>query len=272
MDTQHDALNEDPARLLRDVHLFLLDMDGTVYLGNHWIPGAPAFLERLRETGRDYLFLTNNSSKSKSCYVDKLSSMGLPVSPQEIVTSAEATIDLLQREYSGKRVFLLGNPQLTAEFEENGIVLDSKSPDIVITAFDTSLTYESLWRACDHVRAGLPYLATHPDFNCPTETGYMPDIGAIHAFIEASTGRMPDLVVGKPNRTILSYALARAGAQPGETAIVGDRLYTDIAAGVNAGILPVLVLSGEASPADIPSSPAQPRLVFDSVASMLDYL
>lgn len=265
-------LNEDPGRLLQGVRLFLLDMDGTVYLGEKWIPGAPAFLEQLRKSGRKYLFLTNNSSKSKSCYVDKLNSMGLSVSPQDIVTSAEATIDLLRREFPGKRVFLIGNPDLAREFEENGIILNSESPDIVITAFDTSLTYNKLWRACDLVRAGLPYIATHPDLNCPTETGYMPDIGAIHAFIEASTGRRPDLVAGKPYRTILSYALARAGALPGEAAIVGDRLYTDIAAGVNAGILPVLVLSGEAAPADIPSSPAQPRLVFDSVASICDCL
>ena len=124
-------------------------------------------------------------------------------------------------------------------------------PDVIVLGFDTTLTYEKLWKLCDFVRAGLPYIATHPDFNCPTETGFMPDIGAMIAFVNASTGREPDLVVGKPNRMIVDAVAHKLGLQIPEMAMVGDRLYTDIALGQTSGITTCLVLSGETHPEDL---------------------
>lgn len=265
-------VNEDPRHILAGIRCFALDMDGTVYLGERWIDGAKDFLRRVEETGRSYVFMTNNSSKSADAYYRKLERMGLKIRPEQLITSGHATVDYLRRHFPGKKVFLLGNPVLAREFEQMGIVLDGEHPDLVVTAFDTSLDYRKMCRVCDFVRAGLPYVATHPDFNCPTETGYVPDIGSIHAFIEASTGRRPDKIIGKPNREIVDYTLRVTHHTAAETAMVGDRLYTDIAAGVNNGLTGIFVLSGEARLKDLPGSDVKPDLIFDSVRRIIPYL
>ena len=153
-----------------------------------------------------------------------------------------------------------------------GIVLEDETPDIVVTAFDTSLDYQKMCKVCDHVRAGLPYLATHPDYNCPTETGFIPDAGAIHAFIHASAFRYPDRIIGKPNADIIDYLTNRVNTNREEIAMVGDRLYTDIAAGRNNGLKSILVLSGEAAMEDVQKSDVIPHMVFDSVKEMLALL
>lgn len=265
-------VNSDRRGMLKDIECFALDMDGTVYLGERWIDGALDFLRRVEETGRRYFFMTNNSSKSADVYLDKLDRMGLRIDRRQMITSGHATIDYIKRCYRGKKVFLLGNPMLAAEFEQQGIALSDSNPEVVVTAFDTTLDYAKMCRVCDLVREGLPYIATHPDYNCPTETGFIPDIGAIHAFIDASTGRMPDRIIGKPNREIVDYALAQAGAKAAHTAMVGDRLYTDIAAGVNNGLTGIFVLSGEAQLCDLPESTVQPHLIFDSVKDIIPLL
>ena len=178
MQRQIPAVNEDREHILEEVQCFALDMDGTIYLGEQWIEGAQEFLCRIEETGRNYVFVTNNSSKNPAVYVEKLHRMGLDVGEDKIVTSGQATIYYLQNYFPGARVFLLGNPLLQEEFTQEGILLEEEYPDVVVTAFDTSLDYQKMCRVCDHVRAGLPYLATHPDYNCPTETGFIPDAGA----------------------------------------------------------------------------------------------
>lgn len=266
------TVNSDPDRRIKDIRCFVLDMDGTVYLGEQWIEGALEFLEEVRNSGRKFCFMTNNSSKNASVYIEKLHRMGLDIDPHQLVTSGHATIAYLLKHYPGKKVFLLGNSMLRKEFETGGIILEEDKPDIVVTAFDTMLDYAKLCQVCDFVRHGLPYLATHPDYNCPTETGFIPDIGAIHAFIHASTGRMPDRIIGKPNSEIVEYTLAKAGCTANEAAVVGDRLYTDIAAGINSGLTSIFVLSGEAQLCDLAESPVQPHLVFDSVKKLIPYL
>ena len=271
-DAGHARLNQDKDGLLKNIDCFALDMDGTIYLGERWIDGAREFLEEIEKRGKRYLFLTNNSSKSPDVYVEKLKRMGLEAGTDKIVTSGQATVFYLKKHYPGKRVFLLGNDLLKKEFEEEGVVLDEENPEIVVTAFDTTLDYGKMCRVCDLVRAGLPYIATHPDYNCPTEDGFIPDAGAIHAFIHASAGRYPDRVIGKPNGDIIDYLLERAGTERGRTAMVGDRLYTDIAAGRNHGLKSVLVLSGEASAGDVEKSEVKPDLVFQSVREMIPYL
>lgn len=265
-------VNIDIEGKLKEITCFALDMDGTVYLGNKWIEGARDFLDAVERAGKQYVFLTNNSSKGPDNYIEKLGKMGLTVDSSKIVTSGQATIDYLKRRYGGKRVFLLGNELLTREFLEEGICLDDKEPEVVVTGFDTSLTYEKMCKVCDLVRSGLPYIATHPDYNCPTETGFIPDVGAIHAFIHASAFRYPDHVVGKPSGDIMDYLARRAGVLKEQTAMVGDRLYTDVAAGVNNGYTGILVLSGEATMKDVETSEVKPHLIFDSVKEMIPYL
>ena len=265
-------VNTDKEHILSTVKCFALDMDGTIYLGEQWIDGALDFLHRIEETGRNYVFLTNNSSKNAAVYVDKLHRMGLDVGEERIVTSGQAAIYYLQRHFPGAKVFLLGNPLLQEEFVQAGIILEEEHPDVVMTAFDTSLDYQKMCRVCDHVRAGLPYLATHPDYNCPTETGFIPDVGAIHAFIHASAFRYPDRIIGKPNADMIDYLCTRVNTRREEIAMVGDRLYTDIAAGRNNGLTSMLVLSGEAAMEDVKDSDVKPHLIFDSVKAITGLL
>lgn len=265
-------VNQDRGQIIKNIRCFALDMDGTIYLGEKWIEGAKDFLRKIEQSGRSYVFVTNNSSKNAAVYVEKLHRMGLDVGEDKIITSGQAAIAYLQQHYPGKKVFLLGNPLLQAEFEQAGIALEQERPDVVVTAFDTSLDYQKMCKVCDFVRAGLPYLATHPDYNCPTENGFIPDAGAIHAFIHASAFRYPDRIIGKPNKDIVDYLLKRVGTKKEQIAMVGDRLYTDVAAGVNHGLKGILVLSGEAALEDVKQSEVVPHLIFDSVRDMIPFL
>lgn len=265
-------INEDKNEILKNAECFALDMDGTIYLGEQWIDGAREFLEKLERLGRKYVFLTNNSSKSPEVYVDKLRRMGLEIGLDQIITSGQAAIYYLKKAFKGKRVFLLGNEMLKEEFIQEGIILEDERPEVVVTAFDTTLDYNRMCRVCDFVRSGLPYLATHPDYNCPTENGFIPDAGAIHAFIHASAGRYPDRIIGKPNGDIVDYLIERTHVSREKIVMTGDRLYTDIAAGRNNGLKSVLVLSGETGLADAEQSQVKPDLIFDSVKEMGRFL
>lgn len=257
---------------LQDVKCFLLDMDGTFYLGNNLIEGSLDFIDKVRATGRDFLFLTNNSSHNADFYVKRLHGMGLDVPREKILTSGEATADKLNQLYPGKRAFVLGNEYLIEEFSQMGVIVDQENPEIVVIGYDTTLDYKKMTRVCDLVRAGLPYIATHPDFNCPTETGFAPDIGAIMAFIEASAFRRPELIVGKPNTGIVEAALRRTGLKTGEMAMVGDRLYTDIETGLRSGMLSILVMSGETTEEMLAKSETVPDLKFGRLADMIPLL
>lgn len=268
----YPCINKDENNDISNIKCFALDMDGTIYLGTKWIEGAKEFLDAVVSSGRKYVFLTNNSSKDPDSYVLKLKNMGLTVTKDQIVTSGEASIDYIKRNYPGKKVFLLGNELLRAEFLAEGIELEEEQPDLVMVGFDTSLNYEKMCKVCDFVRAGLPYLSTHPDYNCPTENGFIPDAGAIHAFIYASANRYPDHIIGKPNGDIMDYLARKAGVSKESTAMVGDRLYTDVAAGVNNGYYGILVLSGEATMKDVEESEVTPSMIFDSVKEMIPYL
>ncbi len=258
--------------LLLNVKCFLLDMDGTFNLGDQLIDGSLYFVETLNELGKDYLFLTNNSSKHGRLYAEKITRLGLPIPEEKVFTSGEATALYAQREYPSAKVYVVGTTPLEEEFRQHGFQLEENDPELVVLGFDTTLTYQKLWKLCDFVRAGCPYIATHPDFNCPTETGYMPDIGAMIAFVRASTGREPDVVIGKPNRMILDAVSQKFGFAIPEMAMVGDRLYTDIALGQTSGITTCLVLSGETHPEDLADSEFQPTYTFDHLGSIADWL
>jgi HAD superfamily hydrolase (TIGR01457 family) len=246
---------------LREVRCFLLDMDGTFYLGDRLLPGSRPFMETLARRGTDFLFVTNNSSQNRAHYAAKLGRMGFPVAPERVFTSGEATALYLQRVCPGARIYPVGTLALLDDLASHGFTLTDTDPDAVVLGFDLTLTYEKLRRLCDLVRAGVPYYATHPDFNCPVDGGYIPDIGAMIAFVKASTGREPK-VIGKPEPEMVQAVLAKTGLERHQLAMVGDRLYTDIAMGVKGGICSVLVLSGETTRADLDGSLIQPDFVF----------
>lgn len=257
---------------LLEVRCFLMDMDGTIYLGEQLLEGASKFIELLHQQGREYLFLTNNSSKDSQQYVEKFARLGLTISRNKIMTSGEATAMHVQRQKPGARVYVVGTEALENEFRVRGFVLTDEIPDFAVLGFDTTLTYAKLWKLCDLVRAGVCYIATHPDYNCPTETGFMPDIGAMIAFVKASTGREPDLIVGKPNPLLAEYAAERTGIPVSAMCMIGDRLYTDIALGAAAKIPTILVLSGETRADDVTGSAYQPTHIFRDIEAVADYL
>ncbi|MGN0708064.1 MAG: HAD-IIA family hydrolase [Faecalibacterium sp.] len=258
---------EQKLQLLRRTRLFVLDMDGTFYLGSRILPGAADFLQAVRQSGKDYLFFTNNSSRSPREYMAKLAGMGCPITRDQIMTSGDVTIRYLQTHCPDKTVYLVGTPALEESFREAGIHLVSGKPDIVVVGFDTTLTYEKLSNACTYIREGSLFLATHLDINCPTETGFIPDCGSFCAAITLSTGVQPRYL-GKPFAETVEMILDKTGYAREDVAFVGDRLYTDVATGVKNGAMGLLVLTGETKPADVPSSEVQPDAIYASLGEM----
>ncbi len=257
---------------LAQTKLFLLDMDGTFYLGDTLLPGALEFWELCRRQGIGCVFLTNNSSRGADAYLRRLRGMGVPhLKAEQIFTSADATLLYLAEHHIGPEVLLIGTPSLEEQFAAAGYCLGAAGAKAVVLGFDTTLTYGKLTVLCQAVAAGLPYIATHPDRNCPMPGGFIPDIGATIAYVEASTGRRPDAVIGKPNAYIAEAAARRYGCAVEELCMVGDRLYTDIALG-KCGCGTVLVLSGESRREDLVAAEHQPDLVCRDLAELCTYL
>ena len=251
---------------------FLLDMDGTFFLGDSLLPGAMELLELFNQRRLHFSFLTNNTSHNKLDYKRKLVKLGVGEEDARVYTAGDATIAFLNKHYPGKRVFLLGTSSLAESFSSGGIALSDADPEVVVIGFDTSLTYARLKAFCRYVRLGLPYIATHPDLNCPTPEGPAPDIGAIMSLVEASTGRKADVVIGKPNPGIVNSLAEEWGLEPGELVMVGDRLYTDIALGKTAGVKTVLVLSGETKREDLETEEYTPDMVCENLAELTKML
>ena len=265
------VVNISPEKISRIRHV-ALDMDGTIYKGGTLFPFTKPFLARLRHLGIGYTFLTNNPSKSIPDYLGHLQRMGLSVSREELHTSAQATIDYLRVHHpAARRIFFLGTPSMIGEFEAAGFISTrddaADEPDAVIVAFDTTLGFSRLGRASWWVSRGKPYLATNPDFICPTDQStVLVDCGSVCAAIEKATGRKPDIVLGKPDPDMLSGILQRHRLKPDEVAMVGDRIYTDIRMAQRAGAIGVLVLSGEATAEDAALAQPPPDLVHPSLA------
>ena len=258
-----DALAD---RLKRIRHV-ALDMDGTIYSGKTLFPCTLPFLKTLRELEIGHTFLTNNSSKSRDDYLRQLQGLGIPTSPTELYTSTEATIAFLQSKHSNvRRLFVLGTPSLRSEFAEAGFAMTTDDaedePDAVVVGFDTSLAFDRLCRAAYWIKRGKPFIATHPDKICPTDQPtVLVDCGSICAALEQATGRKPDAVLGKPDPSMLSGILERHKLRPDQLAMVGDRLYTDMAMARRAGTLGVLVLTGETTAAEVAESNSRIDLV-----------
>lgn len=243
-----------------------LDMDGTIYMGSTLFPFTKGFLKRLNDNGIGYSFLTNNPSKSIGDYLHKLSSMGIEASPQQMYTTALAAIDYIKTHYpEARNLFLLGTPSMIAQFEAAGFRSTADDADdvpyLVVVAFDMTLSYGRLCRAAWWVSQGLPYIATNPDRVCPTDQRVvLVDCGSICKCIEHATGRQPDITLGKPDPNMLSGIMSKHGLRADQIAMVGDRIYTDVAMARNAGALGVLVLSGETTLETAMSSSPQPDI------------
>lgn len=257
--------------MLQNIKLFMLDMDGTFYLDDTLLPGAKEFLAHCKKQGIAYTFLTNNSSKSKADYLAKLARLGVPVTENEMFTSGDATLMYLAENGFDKNILLVGTPSLEQQFTAAGYAVQAQNPQAVVLGFDTTLTYAKLTALCNAVRSGLPYIATHPDFNCPVQGGFIPDIGAVIAFVKASTGREPDAVIGKPNGYIAKAAAAKFGCDIAEVCMVGDRLYTDIALG-QCGCATALVLCGETTPEQARTSPTKATVTCQNLAQLITLL
>ena len=240
----------------------VLDLDGTLYRGDRLFEATLPFLARLRAWGIGYTFLTNNTSRSKADYVTKLHNFGIETAENDIYTPADSAICYLRERFPHlKAVAILGTPSLCRQFEAAGFSVAWESPEAVVVGFDTTLTYERLCRAAYWISTGLPFIATHPDLVCPTdEPTVLVDCGAICASLRAATQRSP-VVLGKPEPGILLELCARHGVSPGQLAMVGDRIYTDIVMAQRAGSLAVLVLSGEATAAQAAALAQPPDLV-----------
>lgn len=250
---------------------FIIDMDGTFYLDGNIIEGSIDFINKIKESGRDFYFFTNNSSNNVEVCRAKLEKMGFPVDEKRVIISSHVAADYLNKHYKGKKVFLLGNERLTEDMKKAGIELTQSDPDIVLLGFDTTLTYQKMWDAVKYIDKGAIYIATHPDMNCPTADGYMPDTGSMIELFAASTGKRPQ-VLGKPMTATVEYITDMLGCKADELCFIGDRLATDIAIGANHNIPCVLVYSGVTSPEEYSKSDIKATLAVDNLKALAEYL
>ena len=258
--------------LLRNIRLYLFDMDGTLYLGNRLYEFTAELLETIRSTGRRYLFMTNNSSKSVEDYIQKLSGLGISATRDDFITSSQATAYYLKENFPHHRLYVCGTRSLKEELQREGFTVTDKldEVDCIVMGFDTELTFQKLEDVSRLLltREEIPYIATNPDYVCPTEFGSVPDCGSVCDMIFNATGKRP-VVIGKPSPLMPQLAMSRLGYAKEETAVVGDRIYTDVKSGLNAGITGVLVLSGETTEEILAKSEEKPHLVLRDASEII---
>ena len=256
---------------LADKRLFLLDMDGTLYLDEELFPATPALLSHIRSVGGRYLYLTNNSSRGVDAYVEKMRRLGISATAEDFLTSVDATIADLKRTHPDDLLYCFGTATFRAQLAAAGLHITDKLQDgicALVIGFDTELTFQKLEDACILLMRGVDFIATNPDWVCPTWYGFVPDCGSVCQMLFRATGKRPR-VIGKPQPAMVELALARTGFAPEQALLVGDRVYTDIACGVAAGIDTALVLSGESTLDDIVPGKTEPTWVFDDVGALL---
>lgn len=258
---------------LKDKKIFLLDMDGTIYLDSELFDGTLDFLEKVKKKHGRYLFVTNNSSKSVGAYVEKLNRIGIDASEDDFLTSTEATVLYIKNNYPKKRFYSLGTKSFTDELLRQGIdAVTELSDDIfgLVISNDQELTFKKLDDASRLLTRGVgAYIATNPDWVCPTSYGYVPDCGCFADILKRATGKTP-VFIGKPEPEMLLLALEKHGYTKDEALMVGDRVYTDIASGYNAGIDTVLVLSGEGTVEDVENTDKKPTYIMESIRELCD--
>ncbi len=259
---------------LKNKRLFLLDMDGTLYLDDKLFEGCLPFLEQIKDNGSRYLFLTNNSSKSVEAYIGKLAHLGIQATAEDFFTSTMATCQYLRENYHGNKIYAAGTASFRKELTDNGFcVTDRLEDDIdcLLMGNDNELTFQKLEDACILLKKDICYLATNPDWVCPTAFGYVPDCGSVCEMLWRATGKRP-YFIGKPEPAMAQLAMEKFSVTPQETVMIGDRIYTDIACGVNAGIDTVLVFSGETTREIWHNSDILPTYTAESIAEILPFL
>ena len=259
--------------ILRSKKLYLFDMDGTLYLGDRLYDFTLELLDTLKKTGRNYLFMTNNSSKSVEDYVKKLGKLGIEASREEFMTSSQATTIYLHKHHEGQKLYVCGTESLKAELRREGFTVTTNIDQVecIVMGFDTELTFQKLHDVSYLLltRPDLPYIATNPDYVCPTEFGSVPDCGSVCDMIYNATKKRP-VVIGKPSPLMPQLAMEKLGVSKEETCVVGDRIYTDVKSGLNAGITGILVLSGETTREILEASNVKPHLVLEDAGEILD--
>ncbi|MBQ2830482.1 MAG: HAD-IIA family hydrolase [Oscillospiraceae bacterium] len=251
--------------------LFLLDMDGTIYLGDTLFDAAPDFLAGIRAKGGRYLFTTNNSSRSVTAYVDRLRRMGIGAHAEDFLTSTDALIRDMRGRYDDALIYAFGTRSFRTQLCDAGFRVTDRPEDgvsLLVCGFDTELTFQKLEDACILLGRGVDFLATNPDWVCPTSYGFVPDCGSVCEMLHRATGRTPRFI-GKPEPEMALLAMERCACRAEETVLIGDRIYTDIACGVNAGIDTAFVLSGEGVAEDIARFDIHPTEVFSGIGEIL---
>ena len=258
--------------ILRSKKLYLFDMDGTLYLGNQLYDFTLELLDTLKKTGRHYLFMTNNSSKSVEDYVKKLEKLGIAATREDFMTSSQATAFYLHKHHEGQKLYVCGTESLKEELRREGftVTTDISEVECIVMGFDTELTFRKLHDVSYMLltRPDLPYIATNPDYVCPTEFGSVPDCGSVCDMIYNATKKRP-VVIGKPSPLMPQLAMEKLGVSREETCVVGDRIYTDVKSGLNAGITGILVLSGETTREILEASEDKPHLVLEDASEIL---
>jgi len=261
--------------ILKEMELFLFDMDGTLYLGGRLYDFTIELLQTIRKTGGKYLFITNNSSKSVADYIKKLEKMGITATREDFMTSSQATAYYLHKHHEGQVLYVCGTESLKEELRYEGftVTTDLNKVECIVMGFDTELTFQKLYDVSYLLltHPGMPYIATNPDLVCPTEFGSVPDCGSVCWGIKNATGREP-VVIGKPSPLMPELAMERLGVAKEKTCVVGDRIYTDVKSGLNAGITGILVLSGETTLEILAESPEKPHLVLQDASEILEVL
>lgn len=262
-------------KILKNMKLYLFDMDGTLYLGDRLYSFTQELLQTIRAKGGTYLFMTNNSSKSVADYIKKLDKLGIAATKEDFITSSQATAYYLQKHHKGQTLYVCGTNSLKQELMDNGFTVteDLDKVECIVMGFDTELTFQKL-RDVSYLlltRPDLPYIATNPDLVCPTEFGSVPDCGSVCGMIYNATGKKP-VVIGKPSALMPQLAMERLGYGKDETCVVGDRIYTDIKSGLNAGITGILVMSGETTYEILAESDDKPHLVLEDAGKILECL
>ena len=259
---------------LKDKKFFLLDMDGTIYLDNDLFDGTLDFLFEVKRKGGKYLFVTNNSSKSSDAYVKKLRGIGIEASEEDLLTSTDATILYIKNKFEGRKFYSMGTKSFNKQLVESGIPITEDAEDDVfgvIISNDTELTFKKLDDVSRLLTRDVEYIATNPDWVCPTSYGYVPDCGSFADILRRATGKMPTFI-GKPKPEMLLLAMEKFGYSKAETVMVGDRVYTDIASGYNAGVDTVFVLSGEGTREDAENSDTKPTYILNNVRELYEII
>lgn len=258
--------------MLKDKKLFLLDIDGTVCKGKQLLGGVKEFLKEIKTRGGQFVFITNNATKSIADYIRMFQEFGIPSDYSNFITASYATVQYLKRNYKDQLIYVVGTKSFIRELKKNGInvTTDCEDPDIAcaLISYDNQLTYEKIQDTCELLsKREIGYLATNPDMVCPIEFGYVPDCGAICEMLYHAVKKQP-YYIGKPEKEMIEYSLKKNHFTKDETLIVGDRMYTDILCGVRSGVETALVLTGEAELSDVKKSEYQPTYIFDSVEQL----